>query len=690
MPDDRWFGHPRGLSTLFFTEMWERFSYYGMRAILVLFMTNAVATGGMGMDDVTATAIYGLYTAAVYVVALPGGWIADRLLGLRRAVFWGGVVIAAGHFTLAIPSIVTFYLGLMLIVIGTGLLKPNVSAMVGDLYPEGGARRDAGFSIYYMGINVGGFFGPLICGYLGETIDWHLGFGAAGVGMVLGLMQYSIGGKHLGTAGELKAETKSPAARAAARRSLLLGLQAAIGGALIAGVLHSIGAIQMTLVGVVDSTGVFIVALAAVFLLYVAFFGGLTIAERKRVGVIAVCFAAAACFWSGFEQAGSSMNLFAERLTNRVIGGWEMPASWLQSVNSTFIILLAPMFSALWLWLGARNPSIPAKMGFGLLFLGVGFAVLAWASMSATPENPVSPVWLVATYFFHTVGELCLSPIGLSAITKLSPHRYVGQMMGIWFMGAALGNLVAGRVAGLIASLPLPQLFGAVTLFALGTGLLLLAFTKPLKKWIGGVLVALLAVSCRSGLSTAPNIVQPGAPGEPSRVIDARKASDLSLLLYTGAEIRFMEGMIVHHAQALEMTALLSSRTSNEDIRMLAKRIELSQADEIRMMSDWLKVQGVSLLDPDAHHHHDATLMPGMLTGGELRRLAEAKGDDFDRLFLEFMIKHHEGALVMVDELFAAAGAGQQSDVFAFASDVDADQRMEIDRMGAMLKERQR
>ena len=485
MTDATWFGYPRGLSTLFFTEMWERFSYYGMRAILVLFMTNAVVTGGMGLDDVTATAIYGLYTAAVYVVALPGGWVADRILGLRRAVFWGGVVIAAGHFTLAIPSPIAFFTGLLLIVIGTGLLKPNVSAIVGDLYPEGGARRDAGFSIYYMGINVGGFFGPLICGYLGETIDWHLGFGAAGVGMVLGLVQYSYGRRYLGDAGELKDEARLPAARAAARHTLLRGAEAIVGVFLILTALDAMGLVQLTLVGFVDSAGVFIVALAAAFLMYVFFFGKLTPVEKKRVGVIAVCFTAAACFWSGFEQAGSSMNLFAERLTDRVIGNWEMPASWLQSVNSMFIIMLAPLFSGLWLWLGARNPSIPAKMGFGLLFLGVGFAVLAWASTYASLENPVSPSWLVATYFFHTVGELCLSPIGLSAITKLSPHRYVGQMMGIWFMGAALGNLVAGRVAGLIATLPLPQLFGAVTMFSMGTGVILLLFTRPLKNWIG-------------------------------------------------------------------------------------------------------------------------------------------------------------------------------------------------------------
>jgi len=245
MTDPRWFGHPRGLSTLFFTEMWERFSYYGMRAILVLFMTNAVATGGMGLDDVTATAIYGLYTATVYVVALPGGWIADHLLGLRRAVFWGGCVIAAGHFTLAIPHIAAFYIGLTLIVIGTGLLKPNVSAMVGDLYPEGGARRDAGFSIYYMGINTGGFLGPLVCGYLGEAVNWHLGFGAAGVGMVLGLIQYSVGGRHLGSAGELRPEMAAPAQRSAAARALIRALEGIAGVGLISAILQSIGAISL-------------------------------------------------------------------------------------------------------------------------------------------------------------------------------------------------------------------------------------------------------------------------------------------------------------------------------------------------------------------------------------------------------------------------------------------------------------
>ena len=423
MTDARWFGHPRGLSTLFFTEMWERFSYYGMRAILVLFMTNAVATGGMGLDDVTATAIYGLYTAAVYVVALPGGWIADRLLGLRRSVFWGGVVIAAGHFTLAIPNVIAFYSGLALIVIGTGLLKPNISAIVGDLYPEGGARRDAGFSIYYMGINIGGFLGPLVCGYLGEAVDWHLGFGAAGVGMVLGLIQYSLGGRHLGNAGELRPEAQSPAARAAAARALLRTLEAVVGLALIVAALQAMGAIRLTLVASSTGPACSSSRLPAAYLLYVVLFGGLTTVEKKRVGVIAVCFLAAACFWSGFEQAGSSMNLFADRLTDRIIGGWEMPASWLQSVNGVFIILLAPLFSALWLWLGSRNPSIPAKMAFGLMFLGVGFAVLAWGSVQCDARKSRQPELARRRHTFFTPSASCASARSDSAASRNSRPR---------------------------------------------------------------------------------------------------------------------------------------------------------------------------------------------------------------------------------------------------------------------------
>ena len=480
-----WFGHPRGLSTLFFTEMWERFSYYGMRALLVLFMTELAARGGLGLTDASATAIYGLYTFSVYAVALPGGWLADRLLGQRNAVLYGGIIIAAGHFMLAVPTLAAFYLGLALIVIGTGLLKPNISAIVADLYPEGGARRDAGFSIYYMGINIGAFGGPIICGYLGEGINWHLGFGAAGVGMVLGVAQYVWGWRYLGDAGLLR--EREAGGRDQALRGLWSGTAALAALGLLLLALQAAGVLALSIVGIARAAGVIITVLVVLYFAYVFLLGGLDPQERRRVAVIPVLFVAAAVFWSGFEQAGSSMNLFAERLTDRTVLGWEAPASWLQSVNPLFIVLLAPLFGSLWLALGARNPSIPAKFALGLAQLGIGFLVLAWGSTFAAEGNGVSPMWLVVTYFFHTTGELCLSPVGLSSITKLSPKRLVGQMMGIWFMASALGSLLAGLVAGLIESLPLPQLFGTVGLTVAGAGLLLGLASGPVRRLTGSV-----------------------------------------------------------------------------------------------------------------------------------------------------------------------------------------------------------
>ena len=486
------FGHPRGLSTLFFTEMWERFSYYGMRAILVLYMVHAMSgrNPGMELDDRTATAIYGLYAGMVYLLALPGGWIADRIMGQRKAVFIGGIIIAAGHFSMAVPTMFTFFLGLVLIVLGTGLLKPNISAIVGDLYPEGGERRDAGFSIFYMGINIGAFGAPLICGYLGQQVNWHYGFAAAGVGMVLGLIQYAFGWKYLDGAGEFRGTKESLAKD---RSSLVKALGAVV--VLLVGVvvLSSLGVIQLTVVGVAQAMTWIIMAVALGFLTYVAFFCGLEPAESKRVGVIGILFVAACLFWSGFEQAGSSLNLFADRLTDTSLFGWMMPASWLQSVNALFIIILAPVFAALWVSLGRRAPSIPTKFALGLILLGAGFVVMVFASKAtgyAGPDSDYQRVgmsWLVVTYLLHTFGELCLSPVGLSTMTKLAPRRFVGQMMGIWFMATSLGNVIAGQVAGLFESLPLPQIFSSVTLTTAGVGLILLLFTKPIQKLMGGV-----------------------------------------------------------------------------------------------------------------------------------------------------------------------------------------------------------
>lgn len=475
-------GHPIGLSTLFFTELWERFSYYGMRAILILFLTDT-EHGGFAMSAETAGVIYGLYTASVYLVALPGGWIADRLIGQRSAIFVGGLIIAAGHFSLAISGTTPFYLGLILIVIGTGLLKPNVSAIVGGLYPEGGARRDAGFSIFYMGINLGAFIGPLICGYLGQEVNWHLGFGAAGVGMLLGLVAYGYGQRYLGELG--KAPQDDADIVAGNWKYLFSGIAVLSVLAVALAGLRTFYPFTLEDFGI--GLGYSVVAISILYFAYVLLLGGLDAGEQKRVLVIFFLFVGAALFWAGFEQAGSGLNLFAERLTNTTILSYEVPASWLQSVNPLFIIIFAPFFSWLWVALMQREPSIPGKFAYGLILLGVGFLVIAWGATYVSDGGPgVSPAWLIVTYFFHTVGELCLSPVGLSSITKLAPGKYVGQMMGIWFMGAALGNLFAGLIGGKFETLPLPDLFISVATVVIISGVLFAIFTKPIKKLIGG------------------------------------------------------------------------------------------------------------------------------------------------------------------------------------------------------------
>ncbi len=489
-------GHPRGLPTLFFTEMWERFSYYGMRALLILFMTGTTIgeNPGLGFDVVTAGAIYGLYTSMVYLLALPGGWVADQLWGQRKAVFVGGCIIAAGHFSMAVPSDYTFFLGLILIVVGTGLLKPNVSSVVADLYPEGGAKRDAGFSIFYMGINVGAFAGPLLCGLLGEGYNWHLGFSLAGFGMVLGLIQFRLGYRSLGNAGVLRTDKSSEAVARLGR--LFYGIFGAIVLALVAfGLLVSNGTIPLALPDIADYLAYTILGIIALYFLYVIFLGGHTRDEVKKVGVIFWLFLLAAVFWSGFEQAGSSLNIFARDYTDRTLGPlfgwgpWEYTAASLQSVNAFFIVVLAPVFGWLWVWLANRNanPSVPMKFALGLLGLAAGFFVIAWGAANATPDAPVSAAWLVVMYFLHTVGELALSPVGLSAMTKLAPRNRVSQMMGVWFVAAALGNLIAGRVAGQLEGLDPSRLYLTVAMIIGGGGLLALLVSPFMKRLTGDV-----------------------------------------------------------------------------------------------------------------------------------------------------------------------------------------------------------
>jgi POT family proton-dependent oligopeptide transporter len=480
-------GHPRGLYTLFFTEMWERFSYYGMRALLVLFMVDAVR-GGMGLTEKVATAIYGLYTAAVYLMSLPGGWLADRLWGAQRAVWYGGIIIALGHFTLAIPRHETFYLGLVFVVIGSGILKPNMSALVGELYPEGGTRRDAGFTIFYMGVNLGAFIGPMVCSTLGEKVNWHYGFGAAGVGMVLGLIQFKLSRRLLGPAGLQRGNDKP---LHLVERVGLIGCIAA--GVIVVG-LGMAGALTFNPVAIAQAMTTVIVAIAGLYFGYLFLFAGLDKVEKERVAVIFVLFLSSALFWSGFEQAGSSFNLFAKNYTERFLSwfSYEVPAGWFQALGPIFIIAFAPVFAWLWVRLARRNldPSIPVKFAFGLLMLAVGFAVMAGAAAVVARGNKAMPMWLIMTYLIHTFGELCLSPVGLSSVTKLAPRRFVGQMMGTWFLATSLGNLLAGLMAGEFSADTLqrwPSMYLKITILPAIAGVLLIVLARPIKRLMVGV-----------------------------------------------------------------------------------------------------------------------------------------------------------------------------------------------------------
>ena len=480
---------------LFTTEMWERFSFYGIRPLLILFMTAALAEGGFGFDRTEASAIVGIYASSVYLSSLPGGWIADRLLGLRRAIFWGAVLISAGHISIGLSAFVhgraAFFIGLVLIVLGTGLLKPNISAIVGDLYPEGGARRDAGFSVFYMGINLGAFAGQIVTGLLGEKFGWHLGFGAAGVGMLLGLFTYSFfASRTLGTLGVERSRNADPAADA---RQLRIGtIATAVGVAVLAFVimLATLGVIHLDPLAIAKSMTYVLVGIAVLYFIALLAFGGLTGDDKKRIGVIFILFIFAAIFWAAFEQAPTSLNLFARDFTNRTVGGWEVPALWFQSINSAFIIIFAPLFGWMWTSLSKRglNLSSPAKFSLGLLLTAIGFGLMIPAAkmiLASGATGKVSAWWLTWSYLFQTFGELSISPVGLSTMTKLSPRKYVGQMMGIWFLATSVGNLIAGLVGGNVDPEKLeqmPKLFtgtaGALAIAAVVLALLVIPIRR--------------------------------------------------------------------------------------------------------------------------------------------------------------------------------------------------------------------
>jgi POT family proton-dependent oligopeptide transporter len=447
-------GHPRGLGTLFFTELWERFSYYGMRSILILYMTDPAVRGGLGFADKDASTLYGNYTMSVYLTAVPGGLIADYLLGARRAVFLGGVIIAAGHFSIAFGSLPTFYLGLVLISLGTGLLKPNISTMVGGLYRENDPRRDSGFSIFYMGINIGSVLAGIIVGYLARGVtfknflaargldpnsNWDYAFGAAGVGMVVGLIIYGINQKHLKGVGNKiprasKATTGVEADGVATRRPLTSG-------------------------------------------------------DWTRIGVIFIFFLFTILFWGAYEQKGASLNLFADRLVSTEIFGTSFPITFLQSLTGTFVIILAPIFSWAWVRMGDKQPTSPGKFAFGLIFIALAFMLMVPASLG-TADGKVTFWWLVGLYFLAVCGEMCLSPVGLSTVTKLAPLKLVGVMMGIWFLAAAFGNKLAGYLSTFFVSSD-PQrmatLYGGIAVGLVVSAGILALLTPTIKRMMGKV-----------------------------------------------------------------------------------------------------------------------------------------------------------------------------------------------------------
>ena len=429
--EKQWFGHPRGLATLFFLEMWERYSYYGMRALLFLYMVGSTQRPGLGFDEKHAGDIYGWYTSMVYALGLLGGVVADRWLGHYRSVLIGGIIIAMGHFCMAVPQLPFFYLGLVLIVIGTGLLKPNASTLVGSLYKKDDPRRDAGFSIFYMGINFGAFFAPFITGWLGQKYNWHLGFAAAGFGMVIGVIQYSFGKKYL--------VPVEPEEREAEMRPTEPP-------------------------------------------------PNLTRTDWMRISVIGILFVFTTIFWAGYEQAGTSLNLFADRATRLTIFGWQFPSSWFQSVAPACVIIFAPIFGWLWLKLGKYDPSSPAKFTLGLVFLSLSYLIiLQGARIFEMSHQRVSPWWLIVLYFLQTCGEISLYPTGMSMVTKLSPPRLVGGLMGVFFLSLAVGNKIAGYVAGFLKDMPFSQVFWIALVSSGVAAVVLLVLVPFIKKLMVGV-----------------------------------------------------------------------------------------------------------------------------------------------------------------------------------------------------------
>lgn len=483
VPQKGFFGHPKGLFTLFFTEFWERFSYYGMRAILVFFMYYEVSQGGLGFPENTALAIMSIYGSLVYMSGIIGGWMADRILGTSRAVFYGGILIMLGHIVLAVPGNASlFFLSMILIVLGTGLLKPNASSLVGEIYSEQDNRRDAGFSIFYMGINLGGFLSPLVVGTVGMN-NFHLGFGLAAIGMFIGLVVYMVTrSKNLGLAGTIVVNPLSPAEKK--KVFTIMGVGVVVLAALIVAAI-AFGILTFdTFIKLVGILGILIPTLYFVIMYRSP---KTTPVERSRIIAYIPLFIASIMFWAIQEQGSTILANYADKRTQLEFAGIHISPAWFQSLNPLFIIILAPVFAWLWVKLGNRQPTIPQKFSLGLLFAGLSFLIILLPAYFGGAASLVNPLWLVLSYFVVVLGELCLSPVGLSATTKLAPAAFSAQTMSLWFLSNAAAQAINAQIVKFYTPETEMLYFGVIGGAALVLSLLLYLLSPKIQSFMKGI-----------------------------------------------------------------------------------------------------------------------------------------------------------------------------------------------------------
>jgi proton-dependent oligopeptide transporter, POT family len=484
VPQKGFFGHPKGLFTLFFTEFWERFSYYGMRAILIYYMYYEVSKGGLGLEESSALAIMSIYGSLVYMSGVIGGWLADRVFGTSRALFYGGILIMIGHIVLSFPGSVTMlFVSMVFIVLGTGMLKPNVSSVVGDMYAPNDNRRDGGFSIFYMGINLGAFLAPLVVGTIGMDYNFHLGFGIAAIGMLLGLIVFAITKKkNLGLAGTYVPNPLSPAEKK--KVSLIVAISVVV-LAVVLGI--TIPAGIFTLDVFITLVGLFGIAIPTIYFIVMYRSPKTTTEERSRVIAYIPLFIAAVMFWAIQEQGSTILAAYADKRTDLEFAGLTISPAWFQSLNPLFIITLAPLFAWMWVKLGDRQPTVPKKFALSLLFAGLSFLVILLPAYFGGEDSLVNPLWLVLSYFIVVLGELLLSPVGLSATTKLAPAAFSAQTMSLWFLASAAAQAINAQIVKFYSAETEMMYFGTIGGAAILLSLILFMISPKIQEKMKGI-----------------------------------------------------------------------------------------------------------------------------------------------------------------------------------------------------------